>query len=272
MRPTKLVGLGDDSHDKYHVADGLIAMITKMADGALRKNPWWAQRYVWFDVTAGPAWHPSINTPGTPAIAMTHLTRMRADTHATFVEGYPATCQLLKQYLFQNYGPPTEGFTCVEDGNYRVVQGDSVLIAERLLTQTPKSKLGGIIVDPNGEIDFNLLARLALMPGREGYDLLIYASATTLKRARRAREVANNGGDTRRLNELLASCGKGLWIVRKPSGGPHKWSWLIGTNWTAMPAWAKADFAPVSSELGQQYLAWLTYTEDERQQHMEFDE
>jgi hypothetical protein len=266
MEPTRFVGLGPDSIDKYRVADGLISMIMKMANGALTgtgRVAGWPQRYVWFDVTAGPAFHPSIDCEGTPPIAMRHLAKMKVETYAVFIEGWPATYQSLEHEMVARFGTP--------DGNYRLVRGDSVELAAGLLQQAPRSRLGGIIIDPNGEVDFDLLAQLVCLRGRKDYDLVVYASATTLKRARRARETANNGGDTRLLIDLLAPCHKKLWIIKKPSGGAQQWSWLVGTNWESMPAWRKAGFEPITTALGQQYLARLTYTDGERQHRLELD-
>lgn len=262
VRLSNGVGLSDESPHKYRDAEGLFGMVIRMAGGALRRNrPYgWAQRYVWLDITAGPGAHPGLL--GTPPLAMQHLARLPGgiETHATFIDVEPSNVTALAQLLHDEYGAPQDdGPPFVEEGNYRVLCGDNRAIAEEALRLAPRSRLGAITADPTGVIDFDLIAQLATQEGRRDYDLLLYVSATSLKRMRRA---GFTGGDTRILTERMALCRKKLWIIRKPAS-PFQWTWLVGTNWTKMPAWSKAGFEAVTSDLGQAYLRRLTYTPEE---------
>jgi len=197
-------------------------MVIRMAGGALRKNRryGWPQRYTWLDVTAGPGIHPG-GLLGTPPLAMGHLAKLQGiETHATFIDVEPSNVTALAQLLRDEYGPPQDdnGPPFVELGNYRVLCGDNRVIAEEALRVAPRSRLGAITADPTGVIDFDLIARLATQSSRRHYDLLLYVSATSLKRMRLA---GFSGGDTRVLTERMALCDKKLWIIRKPASRFH---------------------------------------------------
>ena len=123
-----------------------------------------------------------------------------------------------------------------------------------------RKKYGLLYADPSGVAPpFNLLAAFASHYKR--IDLLIYLSATNLKRKRAAQN-----GSTPTLIDELSNIDKDQWIIREPHG-QHQWSFLLGSNWLNYPTYESEGFHRVSSATGQCILHRLNYTENERQQY-----
>jgi hypothetical protein len=254
------IGLGNESAHKYRNAEGLLPMTIRMAMGALRNRPSWVRPYVWLDLTSGPGFHllDGKQAKGTPVIALEALVATGMPFYAVFLESNSINADQLRRHLVQRFGPEEQAQTW-----FKVHHGDSHTVAARLLAEAPGANgLGGIVYDPTKAVDFDLLKTLAEVPGRKRYDLLVYLSATSIKRPRNLPLTYLT--DRRSLLERLVAIGKGTWVVREPAG-VSQWTWLVGSEWLQMPAWNKAGFHPWTSARGREILTILDMTRSERQ-------
>jgi hypothetical protein len=256
------IGLGDESEHKYRDFAGLCSMIANIGLGALRNHPRWPRPFLWMDLTSGPGLHPLPDgriLNGTPTLAMDALreasARLGEPFHAIFLEQRHANFVSLEKTLAARYGQAGT--------QYQVIEGNSEVLAEEVLKHAPAyDGLGVIVYDPTEAVDFDLLARLVHLPKRERFDLLVYVSATSIKRPRNL--PARYQTDRRTLIERMATCDKSAWIVRKRAG-TAEWTWMLGTQHVSMPAWRKSGFENWTSPDGKRILRDLDMTREERQ-------
>jgi len=125
--------------------------------------------------------------------------------------------------------------------------------------QKPRKKFGLVYSDPTGQLPpFNLLARMFKGKSYSTLDVLIYLSATNIKRQLFAYGCKLN----QRLEDLLQAIPKKYWIVREPCGR-HQWTFLLGTNWTNFPIFETLGFHRIDSAIGKSIITKLNYTNEE---------
>lgn len=204
---------------------------------------WPPPEYWYFDITAGSGRHPETGEPGSPLIfaeeALAHGTNAVMFLH----EQNSGNCDALRSEFSR---VPVQA---------TIYHGDH---HETLLPSIPtdpdRARLGLLYCDTNATYPpFDLLAEFAGQRLTKSIDVLIYASATTIKRCCGA--FPEKGFLP--LREALSAIPKAVWLVRKQSGR-HQWTFLLGTNWVAQRSLAKRDFWRVDSPEGEAILRLLT--------------
>jgi three-Cys-motif partner protein len=258
------MGLGPQSPQKFADFRGVVDIVVKRAMGALRKYPAWHRPYTWVDLTSGPGvdcFSDGNCLDGTPIIAMDKLRAVSASLgvpfEASFFEQHDQRCATLERELATRYGPQMPA-----GDDYEVIHGDSrqwlqQIISSRHLNGT----LGAFVYDPTKQVDLDFLADIARSPNRSRYDLLVYVSASSIKRPRNL--PARYQTDRRTLVERLQAIPKIKWIVRRPSG-PSGWSWFIGTNDPKFPVWTQRGFFDIATPEGRAVINRMNLTEDEQ--------
>jgi hypothetical protein len=264
------MGVGAQSAEKFHDFEGIVDIVAKRAMGALERCPTWRRPYVWADLTSGSGYDdlPEGSTvKGTPLTAMDRLHERYAKkgipSAAVFFEREPDRAVELRAALLHEYGPSSK------DVSYKVHARDSHEFLEAFCD--PKAipgEMGAFVYDPTEAVDLDFMADIANAPHLKRYDLLVYVSATSIKRPRSL--PAHYQTDRRTLVERLTAINKRKIIVRKPSG-PSEWSWFIMTNDRHFPVWHKAagrsnnlDFFDIVTPEGRAVLEHLNWTRAER--------
>ena len=264
------MGIGAQSAEKFQDFEGIINIVAKRAIGALAKFPNWQQPYTAVDLTSGPGFDklPDCSfTKGTPLLTMDRLHERHTTTGvrcaAAFFERHAERAGQLREALRQAYGASQQGIS------YKVHTDDSNDWLEAFGTpEAMKGTMGVFIYDPTEAVDLDFLAAIANIKHLARYDLLVYVSATAIKRPRSLPSYYQT--DRRTLVERLQAINKRKIIVRKPAG-PSQWTWFIMTNDPKFPVWHKAagrsnglNFFDIATPEGWAVLEQLNWTRAER--------
>ncbi len=233
------VGFGEQSNDKQDDFRNVIRLHLNIVNNITRE--WKNRRYTYIDMNAGPGQYEGIT--GSPLIFLDECSRVGLPFDATFIECVEVNANALR-YLVGKSGT--------------VINQDHQ-VTLRTYRNAPSLGLGLIYHDPTGVIpSFDLLAEISRYPAFAKTDIMVYLSATNIKRVR----LAERNDKTKCLDEYLRAIDKKAWIVRKPQG-KHQWTFVIGSNWVKFPDWKNRGFYNVFSPEGQSVLDRLTYTENE---------
>jgi hypothetical protein len=264
------MGLGPQSAEKFQDFEGIVDIVMKRAFGALDRFPNWRRPYIWIDLTAGSGYDTLVDgtqLQGTPLHSMERLRERAQRTGipfaAAFFERHATRAKQLRETLRTRYGQPVRG-----QQDFAVHATDSFgYLASFSDPQVLPGTLGAFVYDPTEQVDLDFIADLARCPHLKRYDLIIYVSATSIKRPRML--PGDRHTDRRTLIERLQAIDKRYCIVRKPSG-PSQWSWFILTNDDKFPVWRKArgrannlDFFDTRTPEGLQVLDELNWTKAE---------
>jgi len=249
------LGVSDYTVYKQRHLGAVLNAHLRICSAILRRATWAHEEYHYFDLHAGPGryTHNGLNLAGSPLIFLDNLKTMGVRCHAVFFE----IDDSLRTELVRNIRP------------YLDLPGLSVSINgdhEQFLPcyfgppqKRPKRIFGLVYADPTGKAPpFGLLSRMFRQKRFSTLDLLLYFSATNLKRQLKAPGCQFNS----RLKEVLMVIDKRHWIVREPYGR-HQWTFLIGTNWTDFPVFERLGFHRWDSDEGQRILDILNYTNEE---------
>lgn len=252
------IGYGDYTPQKQKHFEQLLALQHRLFTCITLKpkNYWMNPTYHYFDINAG-CGHDPTGAIGSPlifhALAAKHPTTRFA---GFFLEREEVNHAALEQYLHDNP---------LDNCQLQAVFGDHTDTLPRYFRWPRRDKMFGLLyADPSGVAPpFDLLADFASRYKR--IDLLIYLSATNIKRKR-----AVQNGDAPTLIDELNKIRKDHWIIREPQGA-HQWTFLLGSNWLDYPAYKSEGFYPVDSVTGYDILNRLNYTVDERQQQQQLN-
>lgn len=214
------------------------------------KNGWAAPFYRYFDLNAGCGQYNGI--VGSPLIFMQEAESLEVDYKAILIEKETENCMKLKDI--------SSGF----NGHIEIANMDHVdYFSNWRPIDSYMGKLRGAIYhDPNGMPSFDLLADISRMKDFRHIDMIVYLSATTVKRVR--------GAFPNRYKALLDSLkiiDKPFWKVRFPKGH-QQWTFLIGTRWDKYPDWANRGFHDLRSPNGKEIIEKLSLTAKEfHEQH-----
>lgn len=264
------MGIGAQSAEKFHDFEGIVDIDVKRAIGALYKYPSWRRPYLWVDLTSGGGFDQLPDgsiVKGTPMIAMDRLLERYAakgiPSAAAFFERDQERAAELQAALFKTYGRSPAGVS------YKVHARDSREVLDAFWTPDVMcGEMGAFVYDPTEAVDLDFLADISNAPHLKRYDLLVYVSATSIKRPRNLPSQYQT--DRRTLVDRLMTINKRKIIVRKPSG-PSEWTWFIMTNDPGFPVWHKAagrsnnlDFFDIATPEGWAVLEQLNWTRAER--------
>jgi len=260
---------GDFTLEKLDILDRVIDAHTHMSKGAIRnpKNSWIHPVYQYFDMTSGPGVIEMENgglvKPGSPIIFLQKAYTAGLCFHARFIEkDYETARRLDRNICVQRMA---SGKT--EDSSVCQIVCEDFLTALPRLTilahhalQPQEKYIGLIYCDTNGTVPpFALIRNAVRQRTFYSVDVLLYLSATNLKRVRRSvtdRAVAD-------LQTELALLGKRKLFVRKPRGA-HQWIFVLATNWENCPEFTTMGFRDVQTEEGQRVLSEVCFTYEER--------
>lgn len=211
--------------------------------------------YFYIDMNAGCGWYNDRRKSffvGSPVISIEEASLVGVDLNGYFIESLPASVIWLKKAIDHTN---KRGFsTNIVNMDHRSCVVDIV----RSMGQDIKP-YGLIYNDPSGtDPSFDVLADLASLPQARCLDILIYCSATNIKRKIKAAPSKYS----QRLSAGMALIDKKHWIIRKPRCA-HQWTFLIGTNWTQFPVFRGQGFVQVDSDEGRLVLDTLDLTKDE---------
>ena len=234
--------------------EAIVSMHLGVVAAVLKRHEWADGTYRYFDLTAGPGRGPD-GEPQSPLQFVRAAARAGIDWRAVFVERSPETYRRLNESL------PTS-WPCV-----RVVQGDSRdLLTGLLVQELPRARpnyYGLVYFDPVPGVEmFEVIGRLgeAFRSLRQlaRVDVLMYVSATTIKRLREC------CGQT--LRGLLAGLGKRHWFARDTYDSRHQWTFLLGTNWPDMKEYGRIRLFSIDREPGATLFDRLDLTDAERKE------
>lgn len=250
------IGRSEETPIKHAHFKAQMAAHANTTAAILKKYPGWANPfYLYIDINAGDGG--TKDDPGSPLIAINILRNTRGMQYRALLieldEGHAATLERRVAYAHH---------ATVKQGDHNIVLREYIQEAHK-----PEKTYGLLFADPNG-IDpaWDLLADFAEVFPK--VDIMIYIAATSLKRVRLWKN--NNGYEAEPcLAEHIDSIGKKHWIIREPRG-VQQWTFLIGTNWKALPRYEKFGFYQLTAPQGQRVLQKTNYTAEElRQQALE---
>lgn len=246
----KGVGYGDHTQLKQDDFLGLLSLHIKIVDGITSKaKNSWQRYYTYIDMNAGPGIYNGI--VGSPMLFLSQIEQTTIPYQATFIEQEQCNADQLSNLIGQR--SPRGKVSVVNGSNEHALRNGSA---------PTKKTFGMIYHDPNGMPNFDLLSEVSRNQCFQHMDFVIYLGATTIKRVRRAEEVAGSDTKAKLLADYLGSINKATWIIRKPAGR-NQWTFAIGSNWVNFPTWQKHGFYKIDSEEGESILKRLTYTNGE---------
>jgi three-Cys-motif partner protein len=212
---------------------------------------------VYLDLNAGPGWYTKIGIEGSPVIFYKTAQEANLPVHCFFIEKNAEACQHLSEYL--NRLEKTTPYKVMHGENQEEVPKILRLLDAFILREGKQLAFGLLYSDPNGDIPpFEDIARLLSVRSRTRIDVLIYLSATTIKRVRRSSLCSMRDN----LIEALSCIPKKFWLVREPVGR-HQWTFLFGANWNGFPEFKNRGFHDLKSNEGREIMERLTYTSTE---------
>lgn len=255
-------GYGEHTELKREHFRGFVDYHLQISQGVMNKHSSWLDNNYWyFDLNAGPGRYTpdlrqlsmfeasapgdnSLTCPdgpeiiGSPVVFMERAEARKVPYVARFFEISPRHAECLRESL------PCPACSC---GRYSVEQGDHTNLLPNYFRNT-RERLGLVYSDESGRVPpFELLRDLSACRCNARLDLLIYVSATNVKRT------------GQRLLDHLPTINKKHWIIREPCG-QHQWTFLFGTNWANFPAWEKRGFYPLNSAKGASIMRRLNST------------
>jgi len=200
--------------------------------------------YWYFDITAGKGTHPETGDPGSPLIFAQEAWEKQAPVRMWCIEEVAENCAELAAVLAEY---PVEQIVC----------GDHSKELMQMIPQADRPRLGLLYCDPSGNIPpFDLLAEFASNRPTSRIDLLIYLSATTIKRCCGA--FPEKG--FKRLPEYLAAIPKDDWLLRIPQASAQ-WTFALGTKWSKFPPFPQKGFLKLGTPEGDALMDRLAYPE-----------
>ncbi len=239
------VGYGDFTDLKYQHFAQILSMHVEIVKAVLRKYPDWLNPiYSYIDGTAGPGVFD--NYMGSPLIFLETAHNAQLPYAADFIEININSAVQLAHHLPEHAGRSVK-IHCQDYVEF--IDGLDVV----------GNQLGLLFIDPSGEPpDFRALGKFAKL--RPRMEILLYLSATNLKRVKQYRSYAN-------LSECLNRVGKRNWYVRKPlRNDKHQWTFLMGTGTNKVVLEIKRiGFYDWKSDEAERFWERLNYSKAERE-------
>ena len=248
---TNGIGWSECTADKESGLGQLLGLHMEICQAILRKHPYFPRDYYYFDITAGSGSNDGANCYGSPVVFLQEAARRGLQYQATFIEKDSINSANLGKALWSY------------SGNHSILNCNHQDVLATLIDGVPKSAFGMIYVDPNGEPPFGLLSDVSRLEPCKRMDMLVYASASTVKRRRTV-----HGGKS--LVEHMESIDKRYWLIRDHQS-KFQWTFLLGTNWVEFPSWETRGFYRLQSEKGREILDELNWTKRERAQRQQME-
>jgi len=247
------VGISDHTPLKESGLGCILRMHMRVTKSIIAKRESFAHPdYHWFDINAGFGQYPEC--PGSPLVFLNEAKQIGITYQATFIEQDATNVSRLA--------------SCIGDNrNVTILCGDNMRLLPIVAGQLSgrRQHYGMLYTDPNGIPSFDLLSGVSRFPVLRKVDFLIYVSATSIKRSRRAHPDKYVG-----LTEYLATIDKRHWLLRDISTvGAHQWTFLLGTNWDGFPEYRKEGFYRADTKDGKAIMNILATTQEERAMAMQ---
>jgi hypothetical protein len=247
------IGYSDYTQVKHDHYRALLEIQVPIVGHILTKHDWAWPSYLHFDITAGNGG--TDEQPGSPSIFTSVLKRRGHAYRAVFIEQEQVNADALRARFARDTG------VTVEHGDHADILPSYIHACPADINQ--RTAYGSLFVDPTGcEPPWDLLIEFSR--AFRYVDIMIYMSATNLKRIRRARAKRDNCQQPD-LHDRLRAIDKKYWLIREYQGA-HQWTFLIGTNWVKYPDWKPGGFYAITSPEGQRVLNETNYTAQERAQ------
>jgi three-Cys-motif partner protein len=225
-----------------------------------KDKSWLSHQYHYIDLNAGTGINEEYGE-GSPIIFLQNALSQKVETRCYFVDVKEQILNELKQNIVD--------FPC--QAEFFALDNRLVLnsISESLHSHSRNNKklYGLLYSDENGTVPpFDELAQVFKNKQLESIDILIYFSATNVKRC-----LKSDTSDVyKRLTEYIRNVPKKHWQIRQ-SEDKHQWSFLFGTNWDkngqmGYPKVTKYNFHDISSSRGKEILERLAHTNKEIQE------
>jgi hypothetical protein len=242
--PITKTGIGHSSAtiDKQIGLSAILQQHFSIVTAVMNKHTWIERTFFYIDAYAGDGFNAEENVDGSPLIFRKNSSILRNGFKAYFIDEVTANINKLR-----SYGWPSQ---------YELLSGDNAMLVPQLIKNISKicavkKMLGLIYCDPNTIPDISMLKTVSTyMPKM---DILIRMNVTAGKR-----------GSTR-IENLISSIGKKVWIIRGPQSSDHwQWSFLLGTDYVNFKPWSKKGFHRLDSKKGYELFNKLNYTEKEK--------
>lgn len=202
-----------------------------------------AKGYTFIDMNAGCGRYNGIE--GSPCIFIQERNRLSKPNRGIFIESCGNHASCLKAIV----GDEPDVFIHNED------HGDAL---RRFKNKLPIG-FGMIYHDPSGQVpNFELLSEISNYSAFRRVDIMIYLSATNIKRIR----TSGRCDGAKCLEDYIPTINKKSWIIREGSG-KHQWTFLIGSNWVSFPDWKKLGFYRLEDSRGSSIMNRLNHTSSE---------
>lgn len=260
-------GYGVYSASKRSHLSAFLGLHTTIVQNVTSRYEWAHEQYTYIDLNAGTGIHE--DDYGSPLIFLGHV---KSGYRAYFIEIETEAVAALKKNLTAAMRDRTNSISFFQGtDSIQVKTGDNRVLLPQIAEELRQDYLmnrspafGLIFSDENGaDIPFDELAQVYKQPHMSRIDVLIYVSATSLKRVMKSSSLKNR----LRLNEYIHALNKKHWQVRQPQG-QHQWCFLFGTNWDkkgkmGYPELRKLGFFDASSSEGQEILLKVSHTNEE---------
>ncbi|AFY37545.1 hypothetical protein Lepto7376_1188 [[Leptolyngbya] sp. PCC 7376] len=220
---------------------------------------WLSAKYHFIDLNAGTGINEEYGK-GSPIIFLEKSQELNVDTSCFFVDIEQNIIDELKDNVAKISAKTSHSYFSI--GNKKALEQISSIIQSNT---SNKAVYGLVYSDENGNIPpFEELSKFFSQQHLSKIDVLIYFSATNIKRVLKSAEQEN----CKRLAEYICDLPKTHWQVRQLEDR-HQWCFLFGTNWSnksgkmGYPEIRKLGFRDIQSREGQKILEQASYTNDE---------
>lgn len=238
------IGFSECTGTKQEHFGKLVAMHTTLVSGR-----WPDEKYVYVDLNAGSGSYNGVN--GSPLIFLDAASKCkRGYFEAHLIEKDKSNAEKLQE-LIQPY--------ITDNIKAHVYNQDNKDFLKTAKQKNIKAKFGLIYTDPNNtDIPVDVLAKICTSTQFKSVEILVYVSATSLKRVRTSSLVKKQPY----LKDIITPINKKYWQARTPQGR-HQWTFLLGTNWQGFPVLQNQGFVKMNTYMGNRLFGHLNLTKKE---------
>lgn len=201
----------------------MIKTIGSAINNISKKTDWADEAFHWIDAFCGSGMNESVDVEGSPLVFQSVMNEHNWKYSAHCIDNNETCIQLLNERIGH-------------DTRFNLICGDAYSSVKSILSKLKSNAFGAVYFDPNGNLDWDAIARVSHEYTRaKRIDYLLHVPATTIKRDYYA------GRRDCKLIQSLEKIKKENWYICFPEQGDSKdqWCFLFGTNfgkWNGLQA------------------------------------